>query len=122
MEASTGIREGRYREQNAAFHGVRHSLWTSGKRGSGGGGEYEHVELDEVGLINRPANVVSVESSQPGHQTPGSSHGDVEVTRGVRVDSASIVGGIAISLKRSDTPPFPNGPVRRSSVAKVIEE
>lgn len=94
MEASTAIREGRYREQNAAFKGVRHSLWTSGKRGGGGGsgGEYEHVELDEVGLISRPANVVSVESSQQVHQTPGGrSPGDLEVTKEVRVDSTSIV-------------------------------
>lgn len=92
MEASTGIREGRYRVQNAAFNGVRHSLWSSGKKtGSGGGGEYEHVELDEVGLINRPANVGSVESGQPVHQTPERSPGDFEVTREVKVDSASIV-------------------------------
>lgn len=91
MEASTAIREGRYREQNAAFKGVRHSLWTSGKRGGGGGGEYEHVELDEVGLINRPANVVSVESSQQVHQTPGRSPGNLEATKQVRVDSSSIV-------------------------------
>lgn len=92
MEASTGIREGRYREQNAAFKGVRHSLWTSGKRSrGGGGGEYEHVELDELWLINRPANVVSVKSGHPVHQNPGRSPGDVEVTREVKVDSASIV-------------------------------
>lgn len=91
MEASTAVREGRYREQNAAFKGVRHSLWTSGKRGGGGGGgEYEHIELDEVGLINRPANVVSVESSQQVHQTPGRSPGDLEATKEVRVDLSSI--------------------------------
>lgn len=91
MQASTAVREGRYREQNAAFKGVRHSLWTSGKRGGGGAGEYEHVELDEVGLINRPANVVSVESSQKVHQTPGRSPGDLEATKEVRVDLTSIV-------------------------------
>lgn len=91
MEASTAIREGRYREQDAAFKGVRHSLWTSGKRVGGSGGEYEHVELDEVCLISRPANVVNVESGQPVHQTPGRSPGDVEATREVRVDSPSIV-------------------------------
>lgn len=96
MEASTGIREGRYREQNAVFKGLRHSLWTSGKRGGGGSGgsdgvEYEHVELDEVQLINGPANVVNVESGHPVPQTPGRSPGDVKVTREVNVDSASIV-------------------------------
>lgn len=93
MEASTGIREGRYREQNAVFKGLRHSLWTSGKRGGGGsdGVEYEHIELDEVRLINGPANVVSVESGQPVPPTPSKSPGDVEVTKEVRVDSASIV-------------------------------
>lgn len=90
MEASTGIREGRYREQNAVFKGLRHSLWTSGKRG-GGGVEFEHVELDEVRLINGPANVVSVESGHPVPQIPGKSPGDVEVTREFRVDSGSIV-------------------------------
>lgn len=89
MQASTGIREGRYRERNAAFKGVRHSLWASGKRGGGGsGGEYQHVELDEIGLISRPANVVSVER---GDQTRGRSPGDVEVAREFKVDSTSIV-------------------------------
>lgn len=92
MQASTGIREGRYRERNAAFKGVRHSLWTSGKRGGGGGGgEYEHVELDEIGLISRPANVVSVESGQPVHRTRGRSPGDVEVAKEFKLDSTSIV-------------------------------
>lgn len=91
MEASTGIREGRYREQDAAFNGMRHSLWTSGKRGGGSGGEYEHIELDEVGLISRPANVVSVESGQQVHQTPGRSPGDLEITKEVKVDSTSMV-------------------------------
>jgi len=91
MEASTGIREGRYREQNAAFNGVRRSLLTSDKWAGGGGGEYEHVELDEVRLVNRPATAVSIEGSRMMQQSPGRSTGDVEVTRDVGMNSTTMV-------------------------------
>lgn len=125
MEASTRIREGRYREQDAAFGGIRHKLWTwtstlsntlatvnttsgpeagSGWKGgdttmvtsakgygSGGNGQHEHVELDEVKLINRPATAVSVEGGRQVQPNSGRSNGDVEVTREFRVDSASMV-------------------------------
>lgn len=54
-------------------------------------GNMNIVELDEVSLIDRPANVASVESGHPVQQTPGRSPEEVEVTRKVRVDSSSIV-------------------------------
>ncbi|POS74520.1 hypothetical protein DHEL01_v207087 [Diaporthe helianthi] len=91
MEASTAIREGRYREPNAAFNGVRRSLWTADKWASGGDGVREHVELDEIRLVNHPANVVIVEGGEPVNQGPARTSGDLKVTKEVRVESASIV-------------------------------
>lgn len=57
----------------------------------GGGGQHEHVELDEVKLINRPATAVSIEGGPPVQNNTGRGPGDVEVTREVRVNSTSMV-------------------------------
>ncbi|KAL1870762.1 hypothetical protein Daus18300_005082 [Diaporthe australafricana] len=104
VEASTGIREGRYRQQDAAFNGAHHNLltlttslrttramanaspgpgpgWnggvttmvTSTKGDDGAGGQCEHVELNEVKLIKRPAAAVIVEDGCPVQQSFGGS-------------------------------------------------
>ncbi|KAG8162132.1 hypothetical protein KVR01_007897 [Diaporthe batatas] len=91
MQASTGIREGRYREQNAAFNGMRRSLRTVDKWASRGGGKCEHVELDEVRLVNPPVNAVIVEGRKPVRHDLAMSSRKVEITRQATLDSASIV-------------------------------
>lgn len=114
IEASTGVRDGRYREQDAGFHNLRPRLfiWTPNVRttastlrragawgrtmtaasaSEGGGGRlHQYVELDGVNFIHRPAAAVTVESRIL-QQSSGRPLGDIEITREVKVDSKSIV-------------------------------
>lgn len=114
FEASTGIREGRYRQQDAAFPNLRPRgfMWTSGiaatsshsrrvggwagtttvasARSDGDGRWHQHVEMDELNLIDRPANAVIIESSRGLQPHPGGSPSDIEVTREVKVDLDTI--------------------------------
>lgn len=55
------------------------------------GGRYQHIELDEVNLISRPATAVTVEGGRLLQQYPARSTGDIEVTREVKVSSDAMV-------------------------------
>lgn len=101
MEASTGIREGRYRQQDAAFYDIRRRLSmlntrmaatasTSGKADDGSG-RYQHIELEDLNLISRPATAVIFDGSKMVQQYPVRSIGDMKVTRKGKVDSNSMV-------------------------------
>lgn len=100
MEASTGIREGRYRQQDAAFPKSRPRpfLWAASiaataasTRKDGGGRRHQHVELDELNLIDHPANAVIIEGSPGVQPHPGMSPRDIGVTREVMVDLNTMV-------------------------------
>lgn len=59
--------------------------------GDGRPGWHQHVEMDELNLIDRPANAVIIESSRGLRPHPGGSPSDIEVTREVKVDLDTIV-------------------------------
>ncbi|KAG6355006.1 hypothetical protein INS49_004087 [Diaporthe citri] len=114
VEASTGVRNGRYRQQDAGFHNLRPRLliWTPrtaptastlrraggwggtttvGSAGADGGGRlHQYVELDGVNLIHHPAAAVTVESRIM-QQHCGRCLGDMEAMRVVKVNSDTIV-------------------------------
>lgn len=60
-------------------------------RSDGDGRWHQHVEMDELNLIDRPANAVIIESSRGLQPQPGASPSDIEVTREVKVDLDTIV-------------------------------
>lgn len=114
IEASTGVRNGRYRLQDAGIHNLRPGLFirtpnigttsstlrrpggwvgstTAGSATADGGGRlHQYVELDGVNFIHRPAAAVTVESRIL-QQHSGRDLGDIKVTKGVKLDSTTIV-------------------------------
>lgn len=100
-EASTSIRKGRYRKDDAVYQGpARHNKFkTSISYGGSTLGDTRlskadntgtQLELDEVNLIDgQGAPDSNADGRQENQRWPGS--GEVEVTREVRVNSSSIV-------------------------------
>ncbi|KAK7699518.1 hypothetical protein SLS64_011656 [Diaporthe eres] len=114
IEASTRVRYGQYRQQEAGIHNLRPKLFirtpnigttsstlrraggwggttTAGTVRAGDGGRlHQYVELDGVNFIHRPAAAVTVESRIL-QQHSGRDLGDIKVTREVKLDSTTIV-------------------------------
>ncbi|KAL2291504.1 hypothetical protein FJTKL_12890 [Diaporthe vaccinii] len=114
IEASTGVREGQYRQQDAGFHNLRPRLFirtpnvgttastlhraggwggtmTADSAREGGGSRlHQYVELEGVNFIHRLAAAVTVKSRIM-QQHSGMFLGDIEVTREVKMDSNTTV-------------------------------